>query len=63
MIERKVPDFGEFLIFNARWNPEDSICLRVLLQLQNGVDYATRMNLYNLIFQMVILIPLLTQPP
>jgi hypothetical protein len=28
-----------------------------------GVDYATPMNLYNLIFQMVILIPFLTQPP
>jgi hypothetical protein len=28
-----------------------------------GVDYVARMNLYNLIFQMVILIPFLTQPP
>ena len=28
-----------------------------------GVDYARRMNLYNLIFRMVILIPFLTQPP
>jgi hypothetical protein len=31
--------------------------------LQEGVDYVVRMNLYNLIFQMVILIPFLTQPP
>ena len=28
-----------------------------------GVDYATRMNLYNPLFWMVILIPFLTQPP
>ena len=31
---------------------------------EKGVDYyVTRMNLYNLIFRMVILIPFLTQPP
>ncbi len=28
-----------------------------------GWLYVTRMNLYNLIFEMVILIPFLTQPP
>ena len=36
---------------------------RVMSSLPKGVDYVTRMNLYNLIFRMVILIPFLTQPP
>ena len=48
---RLPPDF--FSRPNPRIHPPD----------HNGVDYATRMNLYNLIFRMVILIPFLTQPP
>jgi hypothetical protein len=41
------------------------MCLVVVVDLAFflGVDYARRMNLYNLIFRMVILIPFLTQPP
>jgi hypothetical protein len=33
------------------------------VKMSRGWLYATPMNLYNLIFQMVILIPFLTQPP
>jgi hypothetical protein len=51
--------------FEFLWkvNERRNLLLRSMFDLQKGVDYARQMNLYNLIFQMVILIPFLTQPP
>ena len=60
-IERKMAQVQQIrsIILQNR----ESTCIMNQKFLQKGVDYVTRMNLYNLIFWMVILIPFLTQPP
>ena len=52
------------MILLKRWGyARNTTMTDILLWPKWGCLYATRMNLYNLRFRMVILIPFLTQPP